>query len=368
MKAVKALWLLIAAGVVIQVVVLALKSSLGDIAGCGSTCDEVLSSRWSFVAGVAVPWFGLATYVLTGFALKWRKPTLLAGCFVLLGAAVVWFIAVQAFVLHRFCGWCLTAHVVSLGTITMGLGALRGMPLPKWPLAVAAGLVPMGAAILIQIFGPAPATHRVEEAPPLVAPATDIHGQGGGRKVSFDGGTKRYDVNALPRLGSPYAKHVLVEYFDYQCPACRTMHGFLETLRSRHPEDIAIIVLPVPLERSCNRLLGPKDTVHEGSCELSRAALEVWRANPAAFEEVHHALFADPQAGLRLAREKAPAPSEHDAWIKELLKVDVEDWIAFSNSTKHLPKLLIEDRRILHGLPSSEQDFIRVMEQELRLK
>lgn len=364
----KVAWLLIAAGVVIQVVLLVLKSSLGDIAGCGSTCDEVLSSRWSFVAGVPVPWFGLATYVLTGLALKWRKPTLLASWLMLLGAAVVWFVAVQAFVLHRFCGWCLAAHVVSLGIIAMGLRELKGMPSPKWSLAAASGLLPMGAAIFIQAFGPAPVTHRVEEAPPLAAPATDIHGQGGGRKVSFDGGAKRYDVNALPRLGSPYAKHVLVEYFDYQCPACKTMHGFLETLRSRHPEDIAIIVLPVPLERSCNRLLGPKDTVHEGSCELSRAALAVWRTNPAAFEEVHHALFADSQAGLRLAREKAPAASQDEEWIKELLKVDVEDWIAFSNSTKHLPKLLIADRRILHGLPSSEQDFIRVMEQELRLK
>ncbi|RYD62204.1 MAG: hypothetical protein EOP83_15200 [Verrucomicrobiaceae bacterium] len=364
----KLTWLLIAAGVAIHVVLLVVKSSLGDIAGCGSTCDEVLSSRWSFVLGVPVPWFGLVTYLLTGLALRWRRPTLLASCLVLLGAAVVWFIAVQAFVLHRFCGWCLAAHVVALGTIAMGLRELKGMPSPKWPPAVAGGLVPIGSAILIQIFGPVPATHRVEAAPVLVTPATDIRGQGGGRKVSFDGGSKRYDVNALPRLGSPYAKHVLVEYFDYQCPACRTMHGFLETLRSRHPQDIAIIVLPVPLERSCNRLLGPKDAVHEGSCELSRAALAVWRANPAAFEEVHDALFADSQVGLRLAREKAPAASQDAPWIDELLKVDVEDWIAFSNSTKHLPKLLIAERRILHGLPSSEQDFIRVMEQELGLK
>ena len=364
----KVAWLLIAAGVAIQVVLLVLKSSLGDIAGCGGTCDEVLSSRWSFIAGVPVPWFGLAAYLLTGLALKWGRSTFLAGCLVLLGAAAVWFIAVQAFVLHRFCGWCLTAHVVALGTIVVGLREMKGMPSPKWALAMAGGLVPMGAAIPMQIFGPVPATHRVEEAPPIVAPATDIHGQGGGRKVSFDGGTKRYNAETLPRLGSAYASHVLVEYFDYQCPACRTMHGFLETLRLRHPKEIAIIVLPVPLERSCNHLLGPKDMVHEGSCELSRAALAVWRANPAVFEEVHHALFADPQAGLRLAREKAPAASQDDAWINELLKINAEDWIAFSNSTKHLPKLLIADRRILHGLPSSEQDFIRVMERELRLK
>lgn len=363
----KAAWLLVITGVVIHVLLLVLKSSHGDVAGCGSTCDDVLSSRWSFVAGVPVPWFGLATYGLAGIALSWRKPALLATCLVLLGGAVVWFLVVQAFVLHRFCGWCLTAHAVALGTIVVGWRVLKGMPSPQWPLAMVGGLTPIGVAILIQLFGPVPVTHRIEEAPPHSSPAADIHGQGGGRNVSFDGGSKRYDVEALPHLGPADAKHVLVEYFDYQCPACRTMHGFLEGLRSRHPREIAVIVLPVPLERSCNRMLGPKDTEHVGSCELSRAALAVWRAAPAAFEEVHHAMIADPQAGLRLAREKASVTAEDDPWINELLKVDAEDWIVFSGSTKQLPKLLVADRRILHGLPSSEEDFIRVMEEELGL-
>jgi hypothetical protein len=228
-------------------------------------------------------------------------------------------------------------------------------------------VAPLAGAILIQLFGPVPTTHRIEEAPVVSAPVADVHGQGGGRKVSFDGGAKRYDVEALPRLGPADAKHVLVEYFDYQCPACRTMHGFLESLRARHLRDIAVIVLPVPLERSCNRLLGPKDAEHAGSCELSRAALAVWRAAPGAFEEVHHAMFADPQAGLRIAHEKAAGASQDDPWINEMLKVDAEDWIVFSSSTKQLPKLLVADRRILHGLPSSEADFIRVMEKELGL-
>ncbi|MCW1925850.1 thioredoxin domain-containing protein [Luteolibacter arcticus] len=362
----KAGWLFVACGVAIHALLVFVKSSQG-IAGCGSACDEVLSSRWSFVAGVPVPWFGIAAYLLTGVALRWRKPLLLATCLVLLGGAVVWFLVVQAFVLHRFCGWCLTAHVVALATITWGWRELKGMASFTWSLAVVGGVAPIAAVILIQVFGPVAATHRIEAAAPFSTAASQLHAQGGGRKVDFDGGMKRYDVEALPRLGSADAKHVLVEYFDYQCPACRTMHGFLEALRLRHPKDIAVIVLPVPLERSCNRLLGPKDTAHPGSCELSRAALAVWRSAPAAFEEVHRSIFTDPQAGLRLAREKASTTSEDDAWINEMLKVNAEDWIVFSSSTKHLPKLLIRDRRILHGLPSSEADFLRVMQQELGL-
>ena len=56
-----------------------------------------------------------------------------------------------------------------------------------------------------------------------------------------------------------------------------------------------------------------------------------------------------------------------DPWIDELIQANVADWVSFSGKTKHLPKLLIRDKRILHGLPSGEADFIRVMEQELGL-
>jgi hypothetical protein len=54
-----------------------------------------------------------------------------------------------------------------------------------------------------------------------------------------------------------------------------------------------------------------------------------------------------------------------DPWIDGLLAADIRDWRRFSDRTPALPKLLVSDRRIVHGLPSSEGDFIRVMEREL---
>ena len=56
-----------------------------------------------------------------------------------------------------------------------------------------------------------------------------------------------------------------------------------------------------------------------------------------------------------------------DPWIDEVIRANVEDWIVMSRNARKLPKLLISDRRILHGLPSGEADFIRVMELELGL-
>ena len=42
-------------------------------------------------------------------------------------------------------------------------------------------------------------------------------------------------------------------------------------------------------------------------------------------------------------------------------------WAGLSSASDKLPKLLIRDKRILHGLPTGEADFIRVMENELGL-
>jgi hypothetical protein len=85
--------------------------------------------------------------------------------------------------------------------------------------------------------------------------------------------------------------------------------------------------------------------------------------------------MADPPPDARKAMEIAcqhvsPAQLDKallDPWIDQLIQADIADWVSFSLKTKILPKLLISGKRILHGLPSDEADFIRVMEQELGL-
>jgi len=57
----------------------------------------------------------------------------------------------------------------------------------------------------------------------------------------------------------------------------------------------------------------------------------------------------------------------HDPWIDELIQANILDWVAFSDGTRKLPQLLITGKRVLHGLPSNEADFIRVLERELGL-
>ena len=353
-----------------------LSGPAAGIAGCGggSGCGEVLASRWSQVFGLPVPAPGVLVYVLLYAALLWRKNSLAAFCFAAIAGSAVWFVIVQAVLLRHFCPWCMAAHGVGGAIAVIGLLSCEWDE--KFRRGLQAGTAAAFGLALAQLYGPAPVSHRIDgDLNFAISQPGGIHAQGTGRKIAFDGGRKIYDNSSLPRLGSVDAKHVLVEYFDYQCPACRTMSDYLSVLVEKHPADVCILLLPVPLDHGCNPSLAPADTGHPGSCGLARIALAVWRANPAAFPAVHRALLADPPpdqaSALSLARGFVP-PARLDAamadpWIDQLIQANIEDWVSFSGKTKQLPKLLITGKRILHGLPSGEADFIRVMERELNL-
>ncbi len=341
------------------------------IAGCGGgSCEEVLASRWSVLFGLPVTVFGMLVYggLMVSLTARWErlhKPLLGA-----VSGAVCWFVFTQAVLLEKFCPWCLAAHaagiaVLVLSMIRLGSGVAFRQVL-VWSIAAFFGIG------LVQIYGPLPAGHRMEDVV-TVTPDAPVHARGEGRVVTFDGGLKSYNVRSLPHCGPEDAKHVLVEYFDYQCPACRIMSGYLEALVAKYPADIVVLLLPMPLETGCNRHVSARNE-HPGSCEIARIALAVWKRDPGAFRAFHHALIADSSvdSARRLALQIIPpqdlTATLTDSWIDEMIHADVEDWHVFSKTTDKLPKLLVRDKRILHGLPSGEEDFIRVIAGELGLQ
>lgn len=342
-----------------------------SVAGCGGGgCNVVLASRWSQVFGIPVVVPGAAVYVLLLAGLLWRRDALAAFCYMAIGGAALWLMFAQAVFLKHFCPWCMAAHAVGLVIASIGLvgGASKA--------GLQAGAVAAFALALGQLYGPVPATHRIT-AETRVRPVSSagIHERGEGRKVAFDEGRKIFSVSGLPHLGSADARHVLIEYYDFQCPACRTMGGYLRALVERHPRDICVLLLPVPLGKGCNSAMRPTDRDHPGSCALARIALAVWKSDPSIYQEVHTRFISDPpmdeKSALAFVRERLTTSrldaALRDPWIDELIHANISDWTALSSSTRQLPKLLIRDKRILHGLPSGEADFIRVMENELGL-
>jgi hypothetical protein len=294
---------------------------------------------------------------------------------VLIGVAA-WFGWVQAVLLGRYCPWCMTAHAI--GVAVAGLGLWRQV------LADHTGAVGMKAGVsatcamlglgLMQSYGPGVAAYRLDDFKSLATTQfSGIYSRGDGRKAVFAEGRRTYNVEAMPHMGRADAKCVLVEYLDYNCPSCQIMGGFLGALLAKHPADICVIILPVPMERSCNVSLGEGDQEFAGSCRLSKLALALWRTHPEAFAKFHQALLdgSTTAAATAMAQQilspEALAAALKDPWIEELTKANIHDCVAISTRSKKLPKLLISGARMLHGLPSGEAEFIRVMERELGL-
>lgn len=341
------------------------------IAGCGGGgCEEILTSRWSLVFGIPVTAFGALAYLGLLFSLSPRGRGLHWPLLALLCGAAFWFVLVQAVILRKFCPWCLVAHGLAMALLLVGLGSGKVGPSSKliciW---IYSAFLCIG---LMQLYGPVPASHRVEGSAMSVQQAS-LGPKGQGRTVSFDGGSRTFDVLSLPHIGSPDARQVMVEYFDYQCPSCRVMSGYLSALVEKHPADICVLLLPVPLDHRCNNSLPLENEGYPGSCELTRIALAVWRVDPNSYLLIHRAFLSEPapnpSEAMALASEIVGTAKLEaammDPWIDERLQANIAGWAALSGKTNKLPKLLIRDKRILHGLPSGEQNFIRVMEQEL---
>jgi uncharacterized membrane protein/protein-disulfide isomerase len=266
------------------------------------------------------------------------------------GMSAIWFIAIQLLVLQHICLYCMLAHTCGLiATITMLVaGPLRA----KSEMAVAtlsfAGLMVLVAG---QLLTPPRATFEIERfdipavdgidafefAPPATgnvsneqlndnvyaAPAirigkpTSINGfaclialpsllavgvldepssqtnQLPPRVAFIHGGAIKLKVADWPHIGPTNAKYVVVEMFDYCCPSCRETFKAIRGAQVELEGQLAIILLPVPLNSDCNPTIKVTGTHHIESCALSKLAVATWRVDPGAFSRLHMWMLAD---------------------------------------------------------------------------
>jgi protein-disulfide isomerase len=215
----------------------------------------------------------------------------------------------------------------------------------------------------------------------VAATATPGSATPAGRTVAYFDGAIKYGVGTFPIMGNPDAPHVLVKYFDYTCAACKRMHQDLDLLIERFPDQVAVIVLPCPLDHACNphaeKYAGPLRDPHQGACEIAKVALAVWRENPQEFVKFHNQLFKVQSnltpAGVKLvaksmAGEAVLSRLENDAWIDQAIAHAASVYGQLKKTNPRMPKLLLGERQILHGVVVDQQEFLRVMQQQLKLK
>jgi protein-disulfide isomerase len=88
---------------------------------------------------------------------------------------------------------------------------------------------------------------------------------------------KNIDLNDTPSRGPEGAPVVIVEFADFECPACGAMRPVLEEVIAEHPDKIRFFYKHFPLG------------MHPNAEKAARAAVAAMRQGK--FWEMHHALF-----------------------------------------------------------------------------
>ena len=56
-----------------------------------------------------------------------------------------------------------------------------------------------------------------------------------------------------------------------------------------------------------------------------------------------------------------------DPWVDSIIATNITDWQVISADNAKLPKLVVGGRRIMHGFPPTETEFIKVIADQLGL-
>jgi protein-disulfide isomerase len=376
----------------------------------------VLSTRWSTWLGVPIALPGAMIYASVLAAVWFLGPNVpgavrRAAWWILLtltavaALAATWFIGLQALAIGSFCWPCLATHASGLllaaAAWSMAVLGTRSVGLPLGRSALAAGGV-AALAVGVLVAGQLtyePQTFVVERGKSPKAADTDstsssVQPSNGSdatqtpsaestahtaakpalsRVLKLQDTAITVDAYEQPILGSPDAEHVIVKLFDYTCHYCRDQHFRLEGARRKLGGRLAVVVLPVPMNRHCNQFATSYgDGPNEKACVYARLALAVWHADRTKFAEFHHWLF-EP--------EKPPPVEDVRERVRELVgqaglgwaddspepRREIEKYTEIYGSYENpkIPKLIDEHFVIVGEFRDAEQ-LVEVLEEEWR--
>ena len=189
------------------------------------------------------------------------------------------------------------------------------------------------------------------------------------RPISFLEGKLNLDVYQHGVLGSREAEHVIVELVDYTCPDCRKLHQHMQQARTRYGDHFAIVVLPVPLETSCNPYVQRTHPKHVGACKYASLALAVLSVDDDKFGEFHDWLMESEspppfdEAYRHAARLVDPERLETEQQ-SDRVRRRLQTYTQLYEKIQRLPVLIIGNG-IMVGVPANAKEFYGVLEKRL---
>jgi len=387
----------------------------GDTAGgCAGLpqfdCEHVLANpRWSTWLGLSVSLPAVGVY-LAVFAASWligpkcppRARQVAWASLALLvptaAGAALWFVALMALVIHKLCLYCLLTH-------TCGL-TIAALILPHVPwrresrLAAAAGAIGLILLVGGQIyFPPKPRVESLKEVVqngptsgttenavsanpddpgtagnPGGTPTPPETGWPGAGDPAIVAGRLVINPHNHPIVGDPDAPHMVVEVFDYTCKHCHRLHGFLEEARQRYGDQLAVVVLPVPMNTDCNAFVGFTHEDHKNACHYTELAMAVWRIDRGKFEEFHRWLMKSTRPPPVFdATIRAGELVGHEALKQACDGPEVAQAIEcysrlYGQLRGEIPKLILAREHVVSGEVNDAQEIFDLLEEYLGIE
>lgn len=350
----------------------------GPMIGCGggSPCEQVLSSRWSAIAGI-IPVSGLAAGVYLAMLvanlfigrsseaplrnLAWSVMLILAGS---IAGSAIWFTILQKWVIGDFCPYCMTAHVTGLLLAALVIWrAIKYLPGQNIrPLAVLVriliGLVIAGLLVISQVIFTSRTPYNDGESEETVT---------------------AIDYNNVPMVGVSDAPYIVSLLFDYQCTHCQKLHFMLAEAVSMYSGKLAFALCPAPLNTKCNPYI-PRDVDQfMNSCELAKIGMAVWLADREIFPAFQNWMFTFESGdswhprSLETARAKAVElvgqeqfdAAWSDPWIGQYMQTCIRIYgQTIRNGRGGIPKLIFGSRWVVPE-PNNADDLFMILQKSL---
>ncbi|EGF24387.1 vitamin K epoxide reductase family protein [Rhodopirellula baltica] len=363
-----------------------------QVVGCDGglfNCDHVLTTRWAKIFGVPVSMLAVTLYLVVivaiGFLRSGRDSfrriasTVMMASAAVATTAAVWFISIQVFTIGHLCPYCLVVHACGVLLLALMLWQYPSAWI-KTGYSMTVGVVAGVALIAVQAFTPAPQTFMIETNETLSTPVTTepfaapitvdgeskpnsetkskadnfdapvamlfqplwfatgmLQIEAGAsanatpRLVPVSGGRKTLDARKWPVWGNVDGKYVIAEMFDYTCEHCRNTHRAVRDAKAQLGGDFGVVMLPVPLHRSCNDAATSNAPERADACEIAALAVSVWLIDPTKFTELHDWLFAQ-------ARTATEAKAQAETLVG---KARLSQELAKGTAAKYIAKNII---------------------------
>lgn len=345
--------------------------------GCGgdSSCNEVLSSRWSKWAGVipvslpAVSLY-LAMWVAVSFLssgtersarnLAWKTLLIMAG--VVTGSAV-WFFIVQRWIIGAYCLWCMTTHGVGILLSAMILWR-AWVEWERTRLSIC--LFVSGGLFIAMLFAALQAAFL----------PNSVYSTGHSQEV-----LPVIDPESAPRVGPAGAPIVVTLLFDYQCSHCQRLHFLLPEVVAAYKGNLAFILCPTPLSPHCNRFVPQEVQGFANSCELARLGLIVWQNQRERFAEFEEWMFSYESGDRWRPRTLEAAKARVIGWMGQpafqeaanhrLVSLYLQQSVDLFGKTLTkgkgaIPRLIYGSRWVTPD-PADAADLVRILQENLAL-